>query len=314
VADVLFADVSSWQCVVNDEYPHPVLSIRSNDGTYRDPHFAANYAWATKALDSGKLKALIVYHVYRPNWVDTFNTIKSMIGTPHPRVAVMIDVESWNGQIRGDQSSSINSLYMRLVEWIGNSARVIAYGNKGDLDSLWPNKPKGIRLVVASYGRNVDYPGKLAHQFADNYDTPPFGPCDGNSADGYTIDQFCTAIGIGDEMSAEIEQMIREMHVKVTGMVPTRAIDTTGKPDSEIYKDDMLGWSVNADGYGWRNEQRLIALQSEVAALRAAISTLTAAVSADKDLDPDEFRVILDDALARAIIKVDVTGVVEPKG
>jgi hypothetical protein len=311
VADVLFADVSSWQCVVNDEYPHPVLSIRSNDGTYRDPHFAANYAWATKALDSGKLKALIVYHVYRPNWVDTFNTIKSMIGTPHPRVAVMIDVESWNGQIAGDQSSNINSLYMRLVEWIGNPARVIAYGNKGDLDSLWPNKPKGIRLVVASYGRNVDYPGKLAHQFADNYDTPPFGPCDGNSADGYTIDQFCAAIGIGDEMSAEIEQMIREIHHASTFRLPTRRADDASL---DLPDDTVLGHAADAAALAWRSEQRLIALQSTVAALQAAISTLTAAVSADKDLDPDEFRVILDDALARAIIKVDVTGVVEPKG
>jgi hypothetical protein len=116
----------------------------------------------------------------------------------------------------------------------------------------------------------------------------------------------------GDEMSAEIEQMIRDMHVKVTSMIPTRAIDTTGKPDSEIYHDDMLGWSVNADAFGWKNEQRLIALQSTVGALQAAISALTAAISLEHDLDPDEFRVILNDALAKAVIKVDVSVAGEP--
>lgn len=117
----------------------------------------------------------------------------------------------------------------------------------------------------------------------------------------------------GDEMSAEIAQMVREMHVKVTGLIPTRAVDNTGRPDSEIYKDDMLGWSVNADAFGWKNEQRLIAMQSEVTALRGAINALAAAVSMEHDLSPDEFKIILDDALASAIIKVDVSVTGQPK-
>lgn len=195
--DTLFADVSEWQVPVDDSYPYQVLSIRSNDGTYRDKHFATNYRWACDALNAGKLKALIVYCVYRSNWEQTLATARATVGTPHPRMAMMIDVESWGGQITGDQSGGINGLYWGLADWLGNAARVIGYGNTGDLNSLWPHKPPGIRLVVAAFGSNPDYPGKIAHQFADNYNTPPFGPCDINSADGMDADAFCTAIGVG---------------------------------------------------------------------------------------------------------------------
>lgn len=64
-----------------------------------------------------------------------------------------------------------------------------------------PTKPAGVRLVVAAYGSNPGYPGTLGHQFTngviDALEIPPFGFADVNSADGYDIDLFCTAIGIG---------------------------------------------------------------------------------------------------------------------
>jgi glycosyl hydrolase family 25 len=127
-----------------------------------------------------------------------------------------------------------------------------------------------------------------------------------------TRDQLADMLGTGsDEMSAEIEQMIREIHHESTLRLPSRRGDDASL---DLPDDTVLGHAADAAALAWRSEQRLIALQSTVAALQAAISTLTAAVSVDKDLDPDEFKVILDDALARAIIKVDVTGVVEPKG
>lgn len=200
--DTLWSDVSEWQCPVNDSYPYPVLAIRSNDGTYRDRDFTTNHTWARGALDSGRLKALLVYLVYRPNWADELGTLRDVVGTPHPRCAVMIDVESWGGQIRGDQSGPINALYLGVGSWLGDARRVIGYGNVSDLNSLWPHKPPGIRLVIAAYGSNPDYPGKLGHQFtdgatADHLYVPPFGYADVNAADGYDIDAFCAAIGLG---------------------------------------------------------------------------------------------------------------------
>jgi len=199
--DTLWSDVSSYQCVVDDSYPYQVLAIRSNDGTYEDPKFAENYAWACRALDSGKLSCLIVYFVWRQNWQTTIDTHKRMIGNPRAGVVSMLDVESWGGQITGDQSDGINRAFWGLANWWGNQLRVIGYGNRSDLDTLWPTKPSGVRLVVAAYGSNPNYPGKLGHQFTDGVNggpvnVAPFGLADVNSADGYSTDAFLAAVGL----------------------------------------------------------------------------------------------------------------------
>lgn len=200
--DTIWSDVSEWQVPVDDFYPYPVLAIRSNDGTYRDQHFATNYAWACAALDSGRLKCLIIYLVYRPDWQADLATLEAALGgPPHPRTAFMLDVESWSGQITGDQSAAIDALYQAVASWVGSSTRVIGYGNTGDLNTLWPTRPAGARLIIAAYGTNPDYPGELGHQFTDGLvggalAVPPFGAADVNSADGYDIDAFCTALGL----------------------------------------------------------------------------------------------------------------------
>lgn len=208
MTDTLWSDVSEWQVAVDDSYPYDVLAIRSDDGTYRDRKFQQNYAWGLKALDSRKLRVLIVYVVYRQNWADTLATVKDQItrnGGLRPGVVFMLDVENWGGQITGDQSDGINRLYWGLTDWLGTSSnkgtrRVIGYGNTYDLNSLWPTKPDGIRLVVAAYGSNPDYPGKIAHQFTDGTVdrvwVPPFGYADVNSADGLDSLTLATQLGV----------------------------------------------------------------------------------------------------------------------
>jgi len=207
LADTLFADVSEFQRQVDDSYPYPVLSIRACDGTYQDHNFAANYAWMRAALDAGKLVFGIVYTYVRPtNWLDNANTVRFMIesnGGLHPRVALMLDVES-GGNPGGDQSAAINSMYANLADYTGDPARVIGYGNVGDLNTMWPSKPPGLRLIVSGYGANPDYPGKVAHQYTDGtgYGAGlpegclPFGNCDMNSADGLDPTAFAAACGI----------------------------------------------------------------------------------------------------------------------
>ena len=119
-------------------------------------------------------------------------------------MAVMLDVESWDGQIRGDRSGGINAAYYAVGAFVGATAKVIGYGNVGDLNNVWPNKPPGLRLVVAAYGHNPPYPGKVAHQYTDGSGhggglpegAPPFGRCDMNSADGLTAEEFGRACGI----------------------------------------------------------------------------------------------------------------------
>gem|GEM_PF-2557442 len=213
MVDTLYADVSEWQGGVDDSYPYRVLCIRSNDGTYRDHRWSHNYDWCRRNTDSGRLTFFIAYFVWRPNWEQTVDTFKAMVGTPHPRMAAMLDVESWGGQIRGDRSLAINATYEAVGEYLGSTRKVIGYGNVGDLNNLWPHKPPGIRLVVAAYGHNPPYPGKVAHQYTDGSGyggglpegAPPFGRCDMNSADGLSPEQFANACGIETAESAPIE-------------------------------------------------------------------------------------------------------------
>lgn len=206
ITDTLFADVSEFQRVVDDSYPYAALSIRVSDGTYRDHHFAANYTWMRAALDSGRLVFGIVYTYCRPNWQANADTVRTMIGANgglHPRIALMLDVERGSNP-RGDGSDWINHLYWNLAEYTGSAARIIGYGNVGDLNTMWRTKPAGIRLIVASYGNNPHYPGKVAHQYTDGTGfghglpegAPPFGRCDMNSADGLNPVQFAAACGV----------------------------------------------------------------------------------------------------------------------
>ncbi|KUI44974.1 hypothetical protein AU197_11965 [Mycobacterium sp. IS-1590] len=204
MADTLYADVSEWQAGVDDSYPYPVLCIRSNDGTYRDRRWRNNYDWCRRSADNGRLACFLVYFVWRPNWRETVATFRDQVGDPHPKMAVMLDVESWGGRIRGNRSAELNATRREVGAFVGSTAKVIGYGNVGDLDTLWPHKPAGLRLVIAAYGHNPPYPGKVAHQYTDGTGhggglpegAPPFGNCDMNSADGLTPEVFAGACGI----------------------------------------------------------------------------------------------------------------------
>ncbi|AXQ63206.1 endolysin [Mycobacterium phage Collard] len=216
--DTLYADVSEWQVPVTDAYTdagYRVLCIRSNDGTHRDEDWANNYAWCKRAVDDGRLAFFIVYFVWRPNWQAAVDTLKAQVGEPHPKMAVMLDVESWNGQISGDQSAGINAAFEQIAGWLGDRRRVIGYGNTGDLNALWPRKPEGVRLVVAGYGKLPTYPGMIAHQYTDGQGyggglpegAPPFGRCDMNAANGLTASAFARALGIEPSTTGEDDFM-----------------------------------------------------------------------------------------------------------
>jgi hypothetical protein len=220
VVDTLWADVSEWQVPVNDEYFHPVICIRSNDGTYRDKNWHANYSWTKSAVDRGKLAFFQVYFVWHENWWDGVAVLKEHVGHPHPNMAIMLDVESWGGDITGNQSEGINAAFEDLAAWLGDRRRVIGYGNQGDLDSLWPQRPPGCRLIVAKYSTTrPDYPGQIGHQYTDGsgYGTgpqgaPPFGNCDMNWAYGLSPEQFAAELGIGAHVVTPVEKVLNYDH------------------------------------------------------------------------------------------------------
>lgn len=218
MTDTLFADVSEWQKAVDDSYPYRVLSIRVSDGSYVDHKFAQNYAWMKRALDSGRLTFGIIYSYIRPaTWKANLDTIIAQInanGGLHDRVCLMLDVES-GGNGTNDQSDGINRVYWALADYAGSKDRIIGYGNVSDLNMCWRTKPPGIKLIVAGYGGNPSYPGKVAHQYTDGMGygggqlpegCPPFGNCDMNSADGLSPEQFALACGVAVEGTTPVPQ------------------------------------------------------------------------------------------------------------
>lgn len=214
MTDTLFADISEYQPVVDDSYPYSWLSIRSNDGTYRDGNFPANWDIARSWLDSGRLRGLIVYCVYRPNWQDVLATHIDMQGENRPDVVSMVDVESWGGEIEGDNSDAVNRLVWGIGEWRGpridgRPRRVIGYLNPHDA-SIWAVRPP-IGFVIPSYGSLPSFPpgteDLAAHMIAHQYTNGeghgnglPEGygsvACDMNAANGYDADQLRYATGI----------------------------------------------------------------------------------------------------------------------
>lgn len=180
-----WVDVSEFDVIpVNDEYQWPFLCFRSNEGNHRDKNFPVNREWADRAVASGRIFGYLVCYLYEPG-VDGASVLQSMVISPNPRMAVMIDVESSLGKVSGDQSARINAEYRDLASWLGDRRRVVGYGTPSDLHYLWQTKPDGLRVVISAYGgENVDFPGKFGRVYSDQINVPPFYRCNAHIADG----------------------------------------------------------------------------------------------------------------------------------
>ncbi|MGC5249488.1 hypothetical protein ACPXB3_21490 [Gordonia sp. DT219] len=281
----VWADVSEWQRPVDDSYPYRMIAIRANDGTYRDRNWDSNYGWCRSAADSGRLDCFIVYLVYRPNWKQTLDTIKSMVGSPHPKMIVMVDVESWGGQIAGDQSAGIDALVSGLRAWCG---RVIAYMNPND-SFLWPGRPADVPMIVPRYASSrPSMTGMIGWQYTDGsgygpsgwpQGAAPFGACDMNYTDLSTTD-FAAQCGIGEDIDMaakdDIIGFIRDYVGPIGSDVKDIRQQLTGGRDAGEYP----GWRQLGQNDKGQNltvvdsladaRNRIIALEKVVAELKAA--------------------------------------------
>jgi peptidoglycan hydrolase-like protein with peptidoglycan-binding domain len=282
MADTQWADISEFQTGVTDAYPYQVLCIRSNDGNYADKHFDANRAWCDQAVASGKLAMYIVYYFFRPSMTG-FSTLKARVGTPNPKMAVMIDVESDGGNVSGNQSGNINNEFNQAASWLGDARRVIGYGNVGDLNNLWPQKPSGIRLVVANYSSNPSYAGKFAHQYTDKGACAPFGTCDMNSADGMALNDVLSMFGFSGGVGPAPPQPSPAPPTTAAPPWPWGPSDYIGLPSSDPHchsghygppdsnsvkqwQQQMAsrGWSLTVDGdYGSQSQSVCTQFQQE---------------------------------------------------
>jgi hypothetical protein len=142
------------------------------------------------------------------------------------------------------------------MHWGQDPRRVIGYGNRGDLDELWPQKPDGLRLVMAAYGTNPAYPGKIAHQYTNGQgfggglleSASPFGVCDMNSADGLSPQAFAAACGISIGVAPEVPAAQPTLVPAAAGaftehdrQMLTAIYDMLTKPNAGVVADGHAG-------------------------------------------------------------------------
>lgn len=290
--DTLFADVSEWQAPLDDSYPYGGIAIRVSDGDYIDKKFAANYALVRQWLDSGRLKFALLYTYARPlTWESNAAAVRSTIdenGGLHPRASIELDVERGDGNPSTDQSEALNALHANLSDYAGSPARVVSYANAPDENSMWPNRPRGLRTRGAGYPDDPFLPGEYAHQYTDGSgfgaqvglpdSCPPFGNCDMNIAKGLSAEDVADLIGIGKPSSpttnigGPLDALTPEQqHQLLDDVQWMREQMDVSRPDWPADAD------LGADSRGLPNNLRtaVASIGRQVAALTAAVAALT---------------------------------------
>lgn len=132
------------------------------------------------------MRGWTAYVVYRPGMNAAVLANVSKI-TPVDRL--MIDVESWGGQIVGDHSDEINSLADSLANVVGSQDRVWIYGNGYDLGTIAPRRRPWLQVVAAAWGDNKPVVANMiGWQYTEGQHvsgnrpraSAPFGYCDHN--------------------------------------------------------------------------------------------------------------------------------------
>lgn len=189
--ELFAADVSYWQVPVDDSYNRRWLIFRGGDGSV-DDNARENLDWCERAKADGRLYGYTIYWVYRPGDVDNILRFCDDLGAPDD-CHMMIDCESWGGQIGGNRSRELNRLARKLRKRQGGQGwRVWGYGNTPDLHHLWPSRHRWMRLVVAGWSTNKpDFRRMVGWQYTDGEprfpvrpgwprSSAPFGRCDHN--------------------------------------------------------------------------------------------------------------------------------------
>ncbi len=205
MAHLICPDVSEFQHPLDQSYQRDFVIFRVTFGAhYLDPNFLANANAVKRLYDSGKVAGALLYTVYTAAPVKAqFEATWDAIGPTIPDwlTGIMLDVETWRGksyELSGDHSTRINQLYGLHAHRMGSWASVIAYGNSGDLQELYPGRDRRCRVIVASYGSQLAYKrvrGAIGQQYSDGQQkwsvprlggkalpraSKPFGRCDHN--------------------------------------------------------------------------------------------------------------------------------------
>ena len=248
-----WADVSQFQPVATDAYPHRIFCFRTNSGDQKDTKADANLTWALSALDRGRLDIVIPYYFFRPGAAncDLWRQVVTRGGKIDPRIVCMVDVESGAGSSQGaipirDHSVEINTEVRRAQGWLGGR-RVIGYYNPNADPALWRSRP-GIPLVIPHYngqpGQTYAYPDRFAHQYSDRVPTAPFGPCDANFST-LSVEQIKTLIGLtgGTAMAQSDVDKINDFTARFNGPIGSDVKDVRQQLTGGRDKGQYPGWA-----------------------------------------------------------------------
>jgi hypothetical protein len=200
---VKWGDYSQFQdALIDDDYPYTQVAFRASVADRIDEHFVENIRRAKDMVKRGKLKKIIAYHFWVRGY-DNFATFKEAVeqsGGIFPQLCFMLDVEDgrpkWNNV--GDQSAGANDFIARGQEYFQNPQAASGYLNFNANGDLWQTIPPGLKMIVPRYS-GPDVPPvapitPFGHQYADDEDTPPFGPSDINQSK-MTLTQWLAAWG-----------------------------------------------------------------------------------------------------------------------
>jgi hypothetical protein len=245
MTDTKWADTSRWQVPVNNSYPHQFFCFKCSDGGDIDPNNAANLKWSKANAGSGKqMVGFAGYHVYRVG-EDNLGGVKRALGSPNEFMAIMLDVEDWEGEITTDQSGPLNKLREQLIDWLGGSrSRVFGYANtgNGNMQTLWPNHDD-TKFVIPNYSGKPSHPDMIAHQYADDVNCAPFGPCDANIAYGKSPSQWAQTLGIGSTPAED--DMPTQIYLTASASKPTKLTEP-----GKWYTMAWDGWSPSGASSG----------------------------------------------------------------
>jgi len=219
---IFWTDWSEWQSATyNAGYPYQFAAYRVCLGTsYVDKKIGGNTGWCHANAGPGKQLTLghCGYLVWYPGNEQTQADLFFNLAQVDDHFTAMIDVESWGGQIGGDHSNQITALADILAGKLSRQ-RVKVYGNSGDLNSIYPNRPSWLGVIKAGYS-SVAPPGPWdGWQYSDGSTqwpappdwpraAPPAGPSDHNAFLG-TADQFRTVFGLTGGISmADIQTIL----------------------------------------------------------------------------------------------------------
>jgi hypothetical protein len=205
---VKWGDYSQYQdASLTDAYPYPAIAFRASIADQLDTKFVENIKQARQLIDTGKLSCVIAYHFWVPGHdnVGTFKNAIEQAGGRFPELCAMIDVEDggpkWN--VTGDQSVGVNVWINEIKNYLGNPLKVSGYLNFNANGDLWLDIQDGLKMIVPRYAGPNQAPvvrahvNLFGHQYADDEDTPPFGPSDINQTRSMTLDQWLSAWGLG---------------------------------------------------------------------------------------------------------------------